>query len=225
LVSRSRYRQLRSNALLSELADSLIGFVNTHLIFDQASGWYRVWEWQTAGDALATSPWLGIAYEWTSFAEKVGILQSIDSLWLATALTHGIPGAILLGLSIVSVTFSAVSGPNVNLTAIETRIGITLGIMTLLIIYLSFTVDFWASAWIFISLLVGLRAHIGALGARRLSPHPNKRGRIQWTHDRGLRMPVSEAEELQFVPAVADSERLLIRSAKHRNKPSWPGTV
>jgi hypothetical protein len=147
--------------------NSPINFINEHLIFDSSSGWYRVWEWQTALEVLNQSPWFGIAYSWSLIAERTGVVDSIDSLWLYTALTYGYPGGILLGLTFISAALCRTSGPKVNLTAQESKLGKTITIIIFLVIFLGFTVHFWASAWIFISLLTGVKAHLGALGTER----------------------------------------------------------
>lgn len=143
-----------------------IGFINEHFTFEPSSGWYREWEWITATAALNQSPWFGIAYAWPSIAEQTGAVSSIDSLWLATALTYGYPCCFLLLLSFISVAFYRTRGPEINLTASESKLGTALTITMVLVIFLGFTVDLWASGWVFISILAGVKAHLAALGAR-----------------------------------------------------------
>ena len=175
------------------VSNSPIGFINAHLLFDPSSGYYRVWEWQIATDALSRSPWFGIAYGWPALAEQAGAVPSIDSIWLATALTYGYPCSYLLGLSFISAAFCRTSGLKINLTMAESRLGTTLTIVIFLILFLGFTVHFWGSAAIFISLLVGVKAHLGALGAKPYAIGRN--AHITLTGPPGL-LPVSTGRRL-----------------------------
>jgi hypothetical protein len=151
--------------VIFSVTNSPISYINEHLIFDPSSGWYRVWEWQTAGAIVNQHPWVGIAFSWELIAEQAGIVNSIDSLWLYMALIYGYPGAILLGLSFVSSAWHSTSRHGVSPE--ERKLGAALGILVFLVIFLGFTVHFWATIWILIGLLIGLRAHLSAIAASR----------------------------------------------------------
>jgi hypothetical protein len=137
------------------------GFIFSHFVFDTGSAWFRIWEWTMASAAVAQSPWFGLGWV---IPESHGIPWTVDSIWLLWALTFGIPGSVLLALSMIGAASRPTNGPRVRLTTAEAKLGTTLGIFIFLIIFLGFTVDFFGSAWILIPLLVGTRAHLGELG-------------------------------------------------------------
>jgi hypothetical protein len=159
-------------AAIFVVSNNPMGFINSHLLLDPSSGWYREWEWSTALAALDESPWFGFAYAALSIPGQPGDVMSIDSLWLATALNFGYPCAFLLASVFISAAFCRTRGPKINLTAAESNLGTVLSIEMLLIVFVGFTVHLWAAPWILISLLAGVKAHLGALGAR---PHPINR--------------------------------------------------
>jgi hypothetical protein len=141
-----------------------LGFVFSRLVFDPDSGWFRRWIWTMATTAVAQSPWVGMGW---GIPEGYGIPSSVDSIWLLWALDYGIPGSVLLALSLIGAASLPASGPRVRLTATESKLGTTLGILIFLIIFLGFTVAFFGSAWILIPVVVGIRAHLGELGRIR----------------------------------------------------------
>jgi hypothetical protein len=103
------------------------------------------------------------------------VQTSIDSLWLYLALVYGIPGAVLVGLSLISATCYATTGRGVNLTADEAKMATTLSVIIIVIALLGFTVDLWESTLILIGLLAGLRAHFADQGLT-YSSRPTKTG-------------------------------------------------
>jgi hypothetical protein len=140
---------------------SPFSFIFNHLVFDAQNAWFRYWTWQVSTDALAQSPWFGLGF---IFPEEYEIPYTVDSIWLLQALQFGIPGSILLALSIIGAASLPASGPRVHLTLAETKLGAILGILIFLILFVGFTVDFYGAAWILIPLLIGVRAHLGELG-------------------------------------------------------------
>jgi O-antigen ligase len=147
--------------LAFNLSNDPLGFIFSHLTFDPSSGWFRLLIWQAGSAAVAQSPWFGVGWE---IPEIYEIFWSVDSVWLLWALTYGIPGSLLLALSIIGAASLPTSGPRVSLTTAESKLGTTLGILIFLVIFLGFTVDFFGSAWILIPVLAGIRAHLGELG-------------------------------------------------------------
>jgi hypothetical protein len=148
------------------LTNSPVSFIFEKIMFNQGSYWSRVYEWQTVGAVLVQSPWFGIADHWSEIAPKIDAFQSVDSLWLVTALTGGIPAAILLGLSAIGATYSSVTGPKADLMSEESKLATTLSILLFLLAFLGFTVHFWGSTWILFGILIGVRANLGALARR-----------------------------------------------------------
>jgi hypothetical protein len=138
-----------------------LGFIFSHFVFDTGSAWFRRWEWTMASAAVSQSPWFGVGWV---IPESYGIPWTIDSIWLLWELTFGVPGSVLLALSLIGAASLLTNGSRVRLTAAESKLGTTLGILIFLIIFLGFTVDFFGSAWILIPVLAGIRAHLGELG-------------------------------------------------------------
>jgi len=138
-----------------------LGFIFSHFVFDSGSAWFRMWEWTMASAAVGQSPWFGVGWV---IPESYEIPWTVDSIWLLWTLTFGIPGSVLLALSLIGAASRPTKGPRVRLTTAESKLGTTLGIFIFLIIFLGFTVDFFGSAWILIPILAGARAHLGELG-------------------------------------------------------------
>jgi len=140
----------------------------SRMMLDPQTYWVRLLEWQFAGGTVLNSPWVGIGFEWGETAKKIGFMfWSIDSLWLYLATTYGIPGAVLVALSIISAMLYPSSGRAVNLTAEESKLATGLNVSLAVVVLLGFTVHFWAAAWMLVGLLVGVRAHLADLGSRR----------------------------------------------------------
>ena len=151
------------------ISNSPVGFIISHFIYSPSSGYYREWTWYSVMSFVSQSPWYGLGYG----LQPDDINHSINSLWLVSAIHFGFPGAVLVALSLIGAASLPVSGRNINLTSIESKLGTTLGIIIFLIIYVAFTVHLWGIIWILTGLLIGVRAHLGELGQLRL----NKRGR------------------------------------------------
>jgi hypothetical protein len=156
---------------LYAVSSSPLAFILTHLLFDSNSYWTRVYQWNTVGDIVLSYPWFGIGFNLRGVALGTSsfIFGSVDSLWLNLALVYGIPGAILVGLSMVGTVCYPASGRGVNLTMEESKLATTLGVLIALVILVGFTVDFWEASWMLTGLLVGVRAHLADLGLQRPS--------------------------------------------------------
>jgi hypothetical protein len=144
------------------ITDDPIGVIIRHLIYDPESGYYRYWTWTSVIAAVEPSPLFGLGFG--PYPAELDISHSIDSLWLLLAIQSGVPGAILVALSMIGAATFPTEGAWVGLTPAESRLGTTLGIVLFLTIFLAFTVDFWGVAWILTGLLIGVRAHLGELG-------------------------------------------------------------
>jgi hypothetical protein len=146
---------------------SPLDYVFGRLMLDPQTYWVRLLEWKFAGGVVLNSPWVGVGFEWPEIAKRIGFLfWSIDSLWLYLALAYGIPGAVLIALSMVSAACYPTSGRRVNLTADESKLATSLGVSMVIIVLLGFAVHFWAASWMLAGLLVGVRAHLADLGSR-----------------------------------------------------------
>ena len=152
-----------------------------YLIFDPESGYDRINQWHDVSLILSQSPWFGLGFPefWTGEA----LPASIDNNWLYYAVAYGIPGSILIGFSTLGATSLPTSGPGVNLTAAECKLGTTLSIVLCLIVLVGFTVYIWGTDRILCGLLMGVRAHLGALGRLPGSmpgDRPKPRSLLNW---------------------------------------------
>jgi hypothetical protein len=150
--------------LIFQVLTDPLGFVFSHFVFDTQTAWFRTWIWTTGVAAVAQSPWFGLGWV---IPQEYGIPGTVDSIWLLWALTYGLPGSVLLGLSMLGAASLPTQGPGVCLTFKEMKLGTIMGVLIFLIIFLGFTVDFFGSGWILIPMLVGIRAHLGELGHSR----------------------------------------------------------
>jgi O-antigen ligase len=147
--------------LTSIFSDDPSTVIVRHLTLDPQTGYYRLWTWDLAMDLLRQSPWVGLGFFGLSGDYE---LPSIDNMWLAFALTYGYPGSVLFGLSMLGAMLRPSSGPPVSLTAAESRLATTLSIILVLIALVAYTVHIWGADRILMGLLIGARAHLGALG-------------------------------------------------------------
>jgi hypothetical protein len=147
------------------------GFIFNHLTFDSSTSWYRYLQWQFVGPLVMKSPVLGIgpSYE---YARASGLSPTIDALWLRLAMSFGIPGSILVGLSYITACSVSmdIGNKGLNLTKQERQLGFVLSLITGLIIYVGFTVYYWGTVAILTTFLAGIRAHLGALAAMPREP-------------------------------------------------------
>ena len=153
----------------------------SRLMFDPETYWVRLLQWNVAGAYVWNSPWVGIGFEWGETTQKIGFMfWSINSLWLNLAVEYGIPGAVLVALSIVTAACYPTSGRGVHLTTEESKLATGLSVSLAIAAILGFTVHFWADSWILLGFLVGVRAHLADLGSLR---HP----KLTKTNPRGVR--------------------------------------
>jgi hypothetical protein len=148
-----------------------LGFLINHLTFDPGSAWYRVLQWDCAGGLVLKSPILGIGLsdEWVSIC---GLANTIDSVWLRTAMMYGIPGSLLVFLCYVggSSLPVGIEDESLNLTRRERQLGFILSVLLGVAIFIGITVFYWGTVYILTMFLTGIRAHLGALGAEPRDP-------------------------------------------------------
>ena len=147
--------------ILFVTVDNPFGFVFNHLTFDAQSAYYRIYIWTVASAAVSDSPIWGWGFVLPAIYD---VPRTVDSVWLLWSLIYGIPGAVLLALSITSSASLPTTGRNVHLTVAESKLGTTLGIQVFLILFLGFTVDYFGNGSTLIPLLIGVRARLGELG-------------------------------------------------------------
>lgn len=143
------------------------GFIFSHMTLDATTAYFRLLIWQYAGWDLWQSPIFGIGLL-SDWLRPDWMPDSVDSLWLRAAMLYGIPGSVLMGLSLISASSRSVRVTPRNAGYVgrrEVRLAEALGIITFLTIFLGFTVHYWGICSLILSLLVGIRATLGQLAA------------------------------------------------------------
>jgi hypothetical protein len=141
---------------------SIVHFVVANLIYDPESGYYRAWTWTKVIDAVSESPLFGLGFG--PFPEYLDINHSVDALWLVLALNFGWSGATLVYLSLIAGAALPISSANLQLSQVEQKLGVALGIVITVMLMTSITVHFWGSSWVACALLLGVKAHLTELG-------------------------------------------------------------
>lgn len=142
-------------------------FLMDHFTFDPQTGYYRLLIWNIVGEIVLANPVFGAGLA-STFAEEFSVSNTVDTIWLESALCFGIPGSVLIGLSVLSACKSGAPRPG-RADGDDTALGLALGIIAFLYIYLGFTVHFWGGAWILMAAFVGMRAQFGQAAAREAS--------------------------------------------------------
>ena len=141
------------------------GIIFRYLIFDPQTGYFRLLIWKYAGANVLSSPLFGIGLSMAdSWPRPDGFPHSVDSLWLWGAMTFGIPGSILIAVSLISACVPSVRQNEAHSPLIgprEERTAEMLGIIFFVTIILGFTVHIWGVCWLLLGLLAGLRANLG----------------------------------------------------------------
>jgi len=153
------------------VSDSPSTIIIRYFTLDSQTGYFRLWTWDLAMDLLRQSPWVGLGF--IEFSGKYW-LPTIDNMWMMFAVLYGYPGSVLLGLSIFGAMSLPTHGSRTNLPAVESKLAATFSIVLFLFMLIALTVHMWGSARILMGLLIGVRAHLGALGRLPIRVQPNR---------------------------------------------------
>lgn len=130
----------------------IVGFI----ALDSWTAYYRVLIWQNAYVDLVDNPLFGAALNaWTRPAWMTG---SVDSFWLVTALSGGLPMVFLLGLMVVLllVRVHAHTGLRETRERWQARFGWTAAVLALCL--QAFTVHYWGSMHSLFFFILGMGA-------------------------------------------------------------------
>lgn len=126
------------------------------------AAWYRQAIWDTAVPIVAQSPIFGIGvtedWDWQANSALVG--TSVDAFWLRAAMMYGIPGAVLIFLTMASASWLGPVDRSPYLSPSERRLSVALGIVTTIVIFLGFTVHYWGACWILSGIFPAIRANL-----------------------------------------------------------------
>jgi hypothetical protein len=135
----------------------------SQITFDPSTAYYRLMQWELIWPYVMQSPWIGIGESMDFLRDE--LMPSVDSLWLRSAMTFGIPGALL--------TFATFFGsmsipvklddPRLNLSTDENRLAHALGVVFIVGAFAATTVYFWNMVWMLTGFLAGVRAQLGNL--------------------------------------------------------------
>lgn len=134
-----------------------------HFTLDPQTGFFRLATWNSAMPLIGESPFVGHGVvQLGDSAEDLMFLNSVDCLWLLEALRYGLPGVILLLMTMFS---PLLGGPSTAGVSSE-QTGLTLAIVATALIGL--TVHFWDATWLFLNLCIGIRASFTEYRAREM---------------------------------------------------------
>jgi hypothetical protein len=126
------------------------------------AAWYRQAIWDVGGPAVLGSPIFGIGLngDWNWQSHGALVSGSVDAFWLAQAMMYGIPGSVLVLLTVASACWLGSVDQSRHLTPEERRLSVALGIVIATVVFLGFIVHFWGICWILIAVFAGMRANL-----------------------------------------------------------------
>ncbi len=184
--------QLFSNRSAVEV---IIGFI----ALDSWTAYYRVLIWQNAFIDLSNNPLFGAALNaWTRPSWMTG---SVDSFWLVTALSGGLPTALLVGLAVILALLGVHRrrpGFHETRERWQCRFGWTAAILGLCL--QAFTVHYWGSMHSMFFFLLGMGAWMAdssyglvPVGTAKKPAPSTPPGRLPTPVRRGPQMPARPA--------------------------------
>ncbi len=154
--------------LLLSVHPAPFAFLLQHLTIDPETGYYRLMIWNLVGSLVTAHPWFGLGLD-SDFAEIFSVANTVDSVWLYSALCFGIVGSVLIGLILVTSCGRAMRR-GALVTDAEMKLARSLGVVVFLYIYLGCTVDYWGCTWILIGVVSAMRVHLSDLTAAQGVP-------------------------------------------------------
>jgi hypothetical protein len=127
---------------------------------DPSAAWYREVIWTTAGPLVLGSPVFGTGGDWDWQANELLVGGTVDALWLANGLLYGIPGTVLMFLTMVGAFWLGPVDESPYLSREERRLSSALGIVIAITIFLGFTVHLYGACAILIGIFPAIRANL-----------------------------------------------------------------
>jgi hypothetical protein len=128
---------------------------------DPEAAYYREVIWQTVGPMVMGSPAFGLGlYAQPSMFNTDLVGTSVDSLWLETSMLIGIPGALLMFLTMVGAFWKGPVDKCPYLSKQEQQLSMALGFVIAAIVYIGFTVHLFGACAILIGIFPGMRANL-----------------------------------------------------------------
>ena len=143
----------------------------------EETGWYRQAIWEAALPVVAQSPYFGVGltpqWDWQSNGMLAG--DSVDAFWLASALMFGIPGSILIFLTMASAFWFGAVDKSQYLSSEERKLSVALGFVIVVAVFQGFTVHIWGTCWTLLGVFAGMRANLAEAAIVR--------GRVARSHE------------------------------------------
>jgi len=128
------------------------------------TGWYRQAIWQAVTPFVMEKPIFGMGlseeWDWQSSGALVG--ASVDAMWLRLAMMLGIPGTLLVFLTMTGSYLLGSIDRSSFLSHAERRLSVGLGLATVAAIFLGFTVHIWGTCWVLLGAFAGMRGGLAA---------------------------------------------------------------
>jgi hypothetical protein len=127
------------------------------------AGWYRQAIWQAAVPQVANSPIFGIGSltgTWDYQVHGALVGTSVDAFWLAAAMMFGVPGSLLIFLTMAGAFWRGAVDRSPYLSREERHLSVALGIVVTVAVFLGFTVHFWGACWILLGAFSAMRANL-----------------------------------------------------------------
>jgi hypothetical protein len=147
-----------------------LGWILAHLTLEPQSGYFRLFEWNSAFFQISLSPWAGYAFHDFGSAE----LYSVDCVWLALALRFGLPTVVFLILSNITALLPTRKTVGINDPYIS-RMRTAFSLILVMFMFVGLTVHYWNYMWIFWGICIGIRASLreySMTGAGRSAAYP-----------------------------------------------------
>ncbi len=131
-------------------------------LIDPQTGWYRQAIWNAAGALVLQSPLFGIGLtgNWDWRASRALISASVDAFWLRAAMMFGIPGSLLIFLTMAAAFWLGSVDGSRYLSREEKLLSVALGIVITSAVFLGFTVHYWGTCWILLGIFPAIRANL-----------------------------------------------------------------
>lgn len=161
LVTKAKWRLLIALVVLAYvLVDSLsnrtpITILINYVTFDPLTAWTRIAQWNYGTVAVWDHPifGLGMGEKWATVNRPFWVSDSIDNLWLLTAMRYGLVGVVLLLLSIALMLWRIIRAKDLPEAIRDSRRGYVIGVVGLCFVLC--TVHVWGSVSVFVFFFLG----------------------------------------------------------------------
>lgn len=136
------------------------------------TGYYRLLIWEYGSRSVQNYPWFGIGHR--EFKGLPWMTGSVDSVWLAFAIRHGLAVSLLIGLAVVlAFAGTALTASRIRTTDASVAMGLSIALVMFFV--LGFTVSFFGGLLIWFVMVLGIGTTFGPLSTPRPKRFPLRR--------------------------------------------------